>query len=213
MEKKQMKLNWKTFNVMFALVIAVGAVFWAVNEIRPHSYEGPNLTFSVGDGPVSVTNPSDQGVLVRLIDSGPRTFQVSSTIEGVAGSSTRDRIQNARIHSFEFELPPGTSEFTISNGLDVTFVADTDTQLQATVSPLNSDSRRTTLIVGGVVVLGALFYASRLTRHKWFTTLRRYFSSPHDESLQDTRPTSAVDDESPVRVAQSYSDNRANTGD
>ena len=52
-----MKLNWKTVKVLFAFVIIIGIIFWAVNTARPQFYDGTNLSFGVGSGAVSVTNP------------------------------------------------------------------------------------------------------------------------------------------------------------
>lgn len=130
-----MKRNWKTFKVLFTFAIIIGAIFWAVNTVRPHSFDGTGLNFSVGDGTVSVTNPSEQTASVQLLGSGSRSFRVSSTIEGVSGSSTRQGSGSSSTHLFEFELPSGTSEFTITRGTDVNFIANTATMLQATVNP------------------------------------------------------------------------------
>jgi hypothetical protein len=84
---------------------------------------------------------------------------------------------------FEFELPPGISEFTIVRGTNVKFVADTATRLRATVNPLSADSSRTTIIVAIVVVLGSLFYMSRTIDHSWMRALR-----PQKTSVQNAGP-------------------------
>jgi hypothetical protein len=208
-----MKINWTIFKVMFALVVVVGMIFWAVDSIRPLSYSGTDLNFSVGSGPVSVTNPSDQSLSVQMITSGSRSFRVSSTIEGVSGSSLREGTGTTRTQLFEFELPPGKSEFAISSGSDINFVADTSTKLQVTVNPMSDDSRRATIIATVVVVLGALFYASNATGHQWIRILRGRFSSTQSESVQDTRPTPVVADGGQGHAPRSYGDNRANVGD
>lgn len=209
-----MKLNWNTFKVVLAFVVIVGVIFWAVDSVRSRSYSGANLNFEVAGGLNTVTNLSDDPAAAQLTGSGFRTFRVSSTIEGVTGSSTRVGTGSTRTHQFEFELPPGTSEFTISGGTDVRFVADTDTELQATVNPMSSESRRNTLIAAVVVVFGALFYASNVTGHLWFKSLRhKVLPSRQDTSKRDTEPTPVVMDGGQGRAARSYGDNRAVTGD
>src|SRR5688572_15861191 len=54
-----MKINWK---VLVAIVVIVAAVIWAVDSIRSRTYEGSALNTSVGHGPVTVINPSDESV-------------------------------------------------------------------------------------------------------------------------------------------------------
>ena len=167
-----MKLNWNTFKVVFALVVVIGTIFWAMDSVRPHFHSGANLNFSVGSGPVSVTNPSNQPVPVQLVGAGSRSFSVSSTIEGVSGSSTRQGSGSTSTHVFEFSLPSGISEFTIARGTNVNFGANTETKLEATVQPVSASESRTTIIVAVVVVLVALFYISRITGHRWLNALR-----------------------------------------
>lgn len=208
-----MKLNWKTFKVLFAFVIVIGVIFWAVNLIRPHSYSGTNLNFGVGSGSVRVTNPSEEPVLVQLAGTGARTFRISSTIEDVSGSSTRQGSGSSSTQLFEFALPPGESEFTITGGTDVNFVANTGTTLNARVNPVSSGTRTSTLIAAAVVVLGALFYASSVTEHQWISILRRKVSPNQDAPPQDTKPTPVVTDGGQGEAARSYGDNRAHTGD
>lgn len=209
-----MKLNWNTFKVGLAFVVIVGVAFWAVDSIRSRSYSGTDLSFDTTAGLITVTNPSGDPVAAQLIGSGARTFRVSSTIEGVSGSSTRMGTGSTRTHQFEFELPSGTSEFTVSGGTDVRFVADTDTELQATVNPMSSESRRNTLIAAAVVVFGALFYASNITDHHWFKSLRhKVLPSHQDTSKQDTQPTPVAMDGGQGHAARSYGDNRAEIGD
>jgi preprotein translocase subunit SecE len=203
-----MKLNWKTLKIAFAFVIVIGAVFWAVSSVRTHSYAGANLNFGVGGGPVMVTNPSEQPVPVQLVSTGSRTFSISSTIEGVSGSSTRQGSGSGATQLFEFELPTGNSEFTITRGTNVNFVANTETRLQTTVNPVSSDTFRTIIIVAAIVILGALFYASHVTKHRWMQTLRR-----NNTPTQDTQPIAATAAIRQGSAPHSYGDNRANTGD
>lgn len=154
-----------------AFAIIIGVIFWATNTIRPRTYSGTEMMFAVGGGTVQVTNPSEQATTVQLIGTGSRTFRVTSTVEGLSGSSTREG--STRTHIFEFDLMPGINEFTVSGGNDVNFVGGAGAELQATVNPIRSESQRTILIVAGLVILGALYYASSATQHRWFNTLRR----------------------------------------
>ncbi len=211
-----MKLTGNALKIVFAFVLMIGVILWAVNSIRSVSYSGTNLSFDIADGIITVTNLSDDPAAVQLTGSGSRTFRVSSTIEGVTvtGSSTRVGTGSTQTHLFAFELPPGTSEFTVSGGTNVRFVADTATELQATVNPMSSESRRNTLIAAAVVVFGALFYASSVTKHQWIKSLRhKVLPSHQDASQQDTKPTPVVTDGGQGRVARSYGDNRADIGD
>ena len=188
-----MKLNWNTLKIVLAFVVIVGVIFWAVDSVRSRSYSGTDLSFDTSGGTITITNPSEEPAPVQFTSSGSRTFRVSSSIEGVTGSSTRVGTGSTRTQQFEFELPPGTSEFTVSGGTDVSFVADTATELQATVNPMSSESRRNTLIAATIVVFGTLFYASNVTRHQWIKSLRhRVLPSRQDTAKQDTEPTPVV---------------------
>ena len=51
-----MKFNWK---ILVALVVMVGVIFWGVDSLRTRYYNGTDLSFGVGSGPITVTNPSD----------------------------------------------------------------------------------------------------------------------------------------------------------
>lgn len=190
-----MKLNRNAFKIVLAFVVIAGVAFWAVDAVRSRSYSGANLSFDTADGIITVTNLSDEPAVAQFIGLGSRTFRVSSTIDGVSGSSTRVGTGSTQTQQFEFVLPPGTSEFTVSGSTDVSFVADTATELQATVNPMSSESRRNTLIAAAVVVFGTLFYASNVTGHQWFKSLRhRVLPSRPDTSKQDTKPTPVVMD-------------------
>lgn len=205
-----MKINWNLFKIALAFVVIVGVIFWAVDSIRSRSYSETNLSFDTAGGLITITNLSDDPVAAQLVSSGFRTFQVSSTIEGVNGSSTREGTGSTRTNQLGFELPPGTSEFTITGGTDIRFVADTDTELQATVNPLSGEARRNTLLAAVVVVFGALFYASNVVGHQWIKSLRhRVLPSQQDPSVQDTQPTPVVMQSTQGHSPRSYGDNRA----
>ena len=178
-----MKANWK---VLVALVLMVGASTWAADSIRSTSYSGANLNFSVGTGTVTMTNPSSEAIPVRLTGTSNRSFSLSSTIEGVPRSSTREGTAS-------FDLPPGVSEFTIVRGSDVNFIADTNTHLEAAVHTANSGTKVKVLVV---CVLGALFSMSYTAEHRWICKLlgkepaRKLHSMPDiGEQDVDMRPT------------------------
>lgn len=164
-----MKPNWR---VIIALVVMVAVSLWAVTSVMAHSFSGTNLTFGVGDGTVTVNNPSDAPVAVQLVGKGTRAFTVSSSIEGIAGPSVKQGTGSTSTHLFEYALPPGKSDFSVARGSSVNFVATTDTKLEATVHPLSDTDTRATLLVAGVVVLGGLFYMSQATEHRWLKMLR-----------------------------------------
>jgi hypothetical protein len=200
-----MKFNWK---VLIALIVIVGAGYWVAISAIPHSYSGSDLNFEVGSGTVTVTNPSTESIPAQLVAKS-RSFRVSSAVEGLSGSSTRQGNGTSATYLIEFELPPGVSEFTITRGQDVRFVANTETRLEATVQPVSESASRTTLIVAVVVVLAALFYISRITNHRWIGILRR-----QKAPVPDLKP--AVADSiagGQGRPTRSYGDNRENIGD
>jgi hypothetical protein len=74
---------------------------------------------------------------------------------------------------FEFQLPPGVSEFTVIRGNRVNFVGSTETTLEATVQSISESEARTTLIAAVVVVLAGLFYISPTMGHRWIAPQRR----------------------------------------
>lgn len=165
-----MKFNWKT---ILALVVLVGAVFWGVDSLRTRSYSETDLNVGVGSGPITVTNPSDAALPVQLVGTSPGTFSVSSSVEGIAGRSTTQGTGRNATQLFEFELPPGSSEFTVVRGAGVNFVARASTPLEVVVQPLNAADSRTTLIVAVIAILGSLFVLSSANGHRWISASRR----------------------------------------
>ncbi len=164
-----MKINWK---VLVALVLIVVVSVWAFDSLRSRSYSGANLTFGVGSGPVTVTNSSDVPVAAQLVGAGARSFSVSSVTEGMSGSSVRQGTGNGSTQLFELMVPPGVSVFTINRGTEVNFVTSDPTVLEATAQPVTDGSRQTMLAIAAVVILGALFFMSRTTNHRWLAMLR-----------------------------------------
>ncbi len=181
-----MKLNWKTFKIALAFVVVIGAIFWAAGSVRSLSYSGANLTFPVGNGAVTVTNPSNQPVPVQLVSAESHSFLVSSTIDGLSGSSTRLVTGTVTSQLVEFALPPGVSEFTVLRGTNVTtevdFVANTEIKLEAAAQPLNTTDTGTTILVAAIVVFGALFYISRATGIRWISASQRKEESDQSAS-------------------------------
>lgn len=165
-----MKINWK---LLVAVVVIVGAAVWAVSSVLPRSFSATKLTFAVGSGTVAINNPSDVPVAVQLVGKGSRTFTVASTIPTIAGSSVRQGTGNTSTQLFEYSLPPGKNEFSVTRGSDVNFVSASDTRLEAAVQPLSAADSRTTLIVAAVAILAGLYYISRTTQHRLVKTLLR----------------------------------------
>jgi hypothetical protein len=165
-----MKINWK---VVVALVVIIGIGFWTVESVRSRSYSGTDLNFGIGSGTVMLTNPSDEAVPAQLVSTGTRAFTVSSTIEGVSGSSTRQGTGRNITQLFEFALPPGVSEFTVVRGANVNFATNTETTLEATVQSLDENTSRNTIIAAAGIILMALFYISHINGHRWISASRR----------------------------------------
>ncbi len=163
-----MKFNWR---VLIAIVIVVGAAIWGIDSLRNRSYSGSNLNFVIGGGPVTVTNPSEVELPVQLVST--RSFSVTSSQEALTGRSATEGSGRNTSQLFAFLLPVGTSEFTITRGTNVNFVATTDTSLDASVEPLSANDARTTLLVMAVAMLGSLFYMSSVNGHRWISASRR----------------------------------------
>jgi hypothetical protein len=206
-ELNLMNMNWKIIKVVGAFVVIAGIIFWAFTATRSQSYSGTNLDFEVAGGAVVVTNPSDQSIPVQFMGTGTRSFRVSSDIEGISGNSTREGSGSTTTQLFELELPPGISEFFVTRGTNVTFVAPATSELEATVHPMTADSSRNAIIAAIVVVLGLLFYASNAVEHSWIRMLKG-----ESTLSQDTEPTPVVSS-AQGRAARSFGDNRAETGD
>jgi len=160
-----MKINWK---VLVALGLMIGDIAWTVNWTRSTSYSGTDLTFEVGSGTVTMTNPSNDPVPAQLMSPSTRSFTVSSEIEDMPRSSIRSGTTPNIISLLEFELPSGESAFTLTRGSDVSFVANTDTPLEATLQAANYSTKIQAL---GVFMLVALFYISHTTEHRWIYKL------------------------------------------
>jgi hypothetical protein len=171
-----------------------------LSSISTQSYSGKELNFEVASGTIIFTNPSDQSIPASFQNTSTRTFRVSSNV-GISGNSVREGAGN-RSHLFEFMLPRGTSEFSIDRGTNVTFSASSDVVLEAVIQPMTLDSTRFVTILGGLVILGLLYYASSVMEHRWIRLL-----TGKSEDTQEIHPV--VDDSGQGKTAKSFGDNRA----
>lgn len=208
-----MKFNMNTLKIGVAVIIALGAIFWAIDSNRTDSYTGSNLAFDIGGGAVTITNPSDEVVPVQVVGTGARTFKISSTIEDVSGSSTRVGSGSGSTQLYEFALPSGTNEFSIANGTNARFETETDTRLQADVGLMSASSVQAVNVVALVIVAISLFYISHVTQHAAFTMLRQRLMPTGNSVTSDTAPTPVTPEGGQEEAARSYGDNRSKSGD
>ena len=110
--------------VILSLVVIVAVLLWAVDSVRAGTYSGTDLNVELGKGAVTVTNPDAAPVDVQLVSAGTRSFTVSSSIDGVSGSSTTQGEGTARTQLFEFAAPSGASEFTVTRSTNVSLGLD-----------------------------------------------------------------------------------------
>jgi preprotein translocase subunit SecE len=199
-----MKINLK---IIIVLVLMLGAAVWAVDSVRSRSYNATPLTFNVGHGTVSVTNPSDASVSAQIVGTGSRSFTVTNMADGVSGPSTREGTGRTTTQLFPVTLLPGANVFTVAGGTGVTFNADTETPLEATVQPLDQNETRSTLIVVAVVILLGLFYISRTTGHRWMRSARSIKAA--EEAAAAKVLADKTEEPSQGRTMRSYGDNRA----
>lgn len=198
-----MNMNWKIVKVIGAFAIITGIIIWTFIATRAQSYSGTDLNFEVASGLVIITNPSQQSVPVQFSQSGTRSFTLRSNIDGVTGNSTRLDTDGNAMHLFELELPSGISEFTITRGDDVMFVASSTSELDAIVNPMTAETSRNVVIAALVAVVALLFYASNVMEHSWIRML-----TGKGESPEDTSPSPVVES-AQGRSARSFGDNRS----
>lgn len=160
-------------NVIIAIVILVGTIIWGFESLRTRSYSGTDLNFSVGTGIVTMTNPSDSALPVQLIATNTSVFSVTSSIDELAGRSTTQGTGSNRTQRYEFMLPSGVSDFTVTRSANVSFVASTTTLLEASVQPLSAGDSRATLVLAAILIAGSLFYLSYANDHQWLSAARR----------------------------------------
>jgi len=163
----------KKIRMVVALALAVFMLFWTFNQIRERSYSGSQIAFHVGNGSVVVNNRGQEPVPVQMRAIGHMaTFRVESRAINLAETSRRQSIAGTSYHVVSFELPPGQTAVEIVRGSKVMFVSSSSQRIDATVTPMNASSTRTTLIFSGIVILGSLYYLSRQVDHQWVGTVR-----------------------------------------
>lgn len=158
-----MKIN---FGVIIGIVVAIVAIFWAWDSTRVRTYSGSEMTFGIGGGTVIITNPSEAAVPITLSTTGTRaTFGIEGADPAFTGTSTREGTGRNAANVIPVEVPPGTHEFRVNRGSNVSLVMSGDQAIEVVVNPLNDNDARNTLIVGIVAALAGLFYASHSTGH------------------------------------------------
>lgn len=177
-----MKMNWK---ILLALGIIIAAVILGVSALRSTSYNGTDLNLAVGNGLVTVTNTSDLALPVKLV--AKRSFTVSSSIEDISERSTLQGSGSNTTQVVEIMLPSGVSDFRITNGTAVNFVAVTDTPLEVAIQALNPADTRNRLIVAVIAILGSLFYLSSANDHRWISASRRQKALDQADNQQSER--------------------------
>jgi hypothetical protein len=193
-----MKSIWK---ILLAIALIVIVSVWSFDATRPRFYEGSDLNAPTGRGSVTITNSSDTAVPVQLMGTGPRAFSVSSETEGIAGSSTRSGSGRNITHLYDFSLPPGVSNLTVTGGTAVNLLATSTAPLEATIYPLNSDETRLRIIIVAGVILASLFYISATTKHGWM----RLLNGGRATRMEAPPTVPAVTKSQPLRA---YGDNR-----
>lgn len=179
-----MKFNWK---ILVALVVLVSGFLWGVQSLRTRSYSGTDVTFSIGSGPVTVTNPSAQSVPVQLAGTGSRSFSITNSSNDLSGTSVREGSGGNSTQLLDFDLPIGVSEFSIVRGQGVIFIATSGEPLEASVQPLSAEESQATLIAVVIVMLGAILSIIYMSRQLWISRLKR-----PDFHTQDTQPMPAT---------------------
>ena len=163
----------KKIRMVLALALIVFVSFWTFNQIRERSYSGSKIAFDMGNGSLVVNNRGEEAIPVEMRSVGRMaTFRVESRAINLAETSKRRTIGGTTYHVVAFELPPGQTAIEIVRGSNVMFVSSSSQQIDATVTPMNATSARTTLIFSGIVVLASLYYISRLVNHQWIGTVR-----------------------------------------
>jgi hypothetical protein len=198
-----MKANWKIFKIVFASALIIAIIFFAVDFLSPDTYNGTSLNFSIGRGSVTITNPSAVPIPVQIVSTGTRGFRVTSAIEGVSGTSARLGSGSTSTQLLEFALPQGVSEFTVTGGTSTSFVANSETALEASVQSVGETEARVIMIIAALIILGLLFFISRSMEHSWIKILRR-----QEELAPVLVPVSQTVESAQGPTARSYGDNR-----
>ncbi len=160
-----MKFDMNMVKILGMIVIMVGAVAGAINTLGSDSYSGANLTFPTAGSSITVVNPSDAGIAAQLLSTGARSFRVTSTADGIAGSSASEGTGTARVNTRDIVLPPGDTTFIVTGGSGVAFTAVTETILTATIQRVSEGTARVVMLGAIAIVLFGLYYISGTTNH------------------------------------------------
>lgn len=173
--------------VVIAVLIMFGAIYWGYTSSRSYTYTGSNIMFTVGAGHAIVTNPGDASIPIEM-RSGERisSFRISSPELGLSQTSKRQGTGRNAYHSLTFDLPPGQARVDVVSGSDVRMISRADTRIQATVTPVSATTIRWILILSGGVVVWALYYISRVTGHRWIGALRNKMTGGNLQPKQTT---------------------------
>lgn len=159
--------------VIIGVLVIIGMMFWAFNQIRERSYNGSKIAFEVGQGSVVVNNRGQESIPVEMRSNGRTSnFRIESADLGLQEASKRSSIGRTSFHTIRFDLPPGQAKIDVTRGGNVLFISASSQRIEAVVTPLTSEGVRATLIFTGVVILGALYYISRTLEHRWIWRLR-----------------------------------------
>jgi hypothetical protein len=167
-----MNLSWKSAKILFASLLIVVVILGAINLLLPKTFSGENLSFNIGHGSVIITNPSSEPVAVQILGTGTGRVRMTSPTQGLGDTSELQGSGRTSSQLIEFMLPAGQTEFTTVGGNNVSFSATTPTVLTATVQMLSQIEIQGVLFIGGLIILGALFYISRSTNHRWLSMIR-----------------------------------------
>ncbi len=175
--------------LVVAILVIVGVAYWAYTSVRALRYVGANIMFPVGSGHVVIQNPGNEPIPIEM-RSGGRTanFRVASGALDLAEAAKRQGTGRDAYYSVNFDLPPGQARIDVTWGSGVQLISRSDTRIEAVVTPLASGSMRWILIGAGAVIAYALYYMSRVTQHRWLSTLRTRLAG---NRLQPTQTTSS----------------------
>ena len=163
----------KKIRIILAVALIIVVSVWAVNQVRERKYSGSQFAFDVGNGSVTVTNRGQESIPVQMRSEGRlATFRVESPEINLRETSKRQTIGGTTYHVVNFELPAGQTTVNVVRGSKVMFVSSSSQRIDAVVSPMNPSGVRSTILFSGLVVLGALYYISRLVEHQWIGKVR-----------------------------------------
>lgn len=165
-----MKINWR---IPAAIVVILLVGVWMFDSLRLRDYAGGNLNVSIGHGLVTLTNPSDEPIPAQLFSAGARSFAVSSPVEGLSGTSTREGSGSTATQTFLFNVPPGVSTLFVPRGTNVSLMTDTADRLEVLVDTQSASEAQTIRIAGIVVMVIALYFIYRTVRGDQKLALRR----------------------------------------